>query len=151
MADTNPEFAIQRLYVKDVSFEAPNTPAVFKEEWKPEINLEINSKAEKLEDNLHEVVLRLTATAKKAEKVLFVVEVKQAGIFLTKDFSEKDLQQVLGALCPNILFPYARELITRLVTDGGFPALYLAPINFDAIYAQQLAQQTAQPASTTTH
>tara|TARA_R110000868_G_scaffold380784_1_gene646978 strand:+ start:158067 stop:158519 length:453 start_codon:yes stop_codon:yes gene_type:complete len=138
--EAKPQFAIQRLYVKDLSFEAPNTPNVFKEEWKPEINLDLNTKHEKLEDNTYEVVLKTTVTAKKGEKTLFVAEVHQAGIFTAGNFEEGNLGEVLGAFCPNVLFPYAREVLSDVVNRGGFPPLYLAPINFDAIYAESKKQ-----------
>lgn len=139
-----PEFAIQRIYVKDSSFEAPNAPAIFKENWDPKVNIDLNTSSTKLEDNIYEVILGVTVTVKAGENVAFLAEVKQAGIFTASKFQDADLQHVLGSFCPNILFPYAREAITSMVTRGGFPQIYLAPINFDAVYQEQLKQQQEQ-------
>ena len=132
-----PEFIIQRLYVKDMSFETPNTPEIFKSEWKPEINIDLNMQNKELEDSMHEVVLKLIVTAKIKDKTAFLVEVNQAGIFFMKGFEKEPLDGMLGAFCPGILFPYAREVIANLVSRGGFPPLHLAPINFEALYQQQ--------------
>lgn len=131
-------FDIQRLYTKDISFEAPNSPEVFRSEWKPEVKLDINTKSNKLEDNTFEVVLTVTATTTMDKKSVFLAEVHQAGVFSVAGFEEAQMGQMLGSFCPNILFPYAREAISDLVNRGGFPPLYLAPINFDALYAQHL-------------
>jgi preprotein translocase subunit SecB len=135
------QFSIQRIYVKDVSFEVPGAPHIFTQQIAPQAHLQLTHSATPLEPGLHEVVLSLTVTAKHEEKVVFLVEVQQAGIFGIQGYHEKDLAAVLGAYCPNILFPFAREVIADLVTKGGFPALLLAPINFDALYAQQQARQ----------
>ena len=134
------QFTIQKIYVKDASFESPNSPAVFTEKWEPESNLELNTNGKKLEDNVYEVVLSLTVTVKNNDKVAHLVEIQQAGIFSVAGFNESDLSHMLGSFCPNILFPYAREAVSDLVTRGGFPQLLLAPVNFDAIYAQHLQQ-----------
>lgn len=139
-SSVNPEFAIQRIYVKDVSFETPNTPEIFRAEWKPEVNLDLNSKNRRIEDNIYEITLHLTVTVKTASKVAFLAEVQQAGIFTLKYFTDDQLKPMLGSFCPNVLFPYAREVISDLVVRGGFPALYLAPINFDALYHKQQEQ-----------
>lgn len=137
------QFAIQRIYTKDISFETPNSPAIFTEKWEPEINLDLNTANSRLHENVHEVVLTLTVTAKASDKTAYLVEVKQAGIFAIAGFGEKELGHMLGAYCPGILFPYAREVISDLVSKGTFPQLLLAPINFDAIYAQHLQRQQA--------
>lgn len=134
------QFNIQKIYIKDVSFESPSSPAVFTEDWKPESNLELNTNGKKLEDNVYEVVLSLTVTVKNNDKVAHLVEIQQAGIFSIAGFSDADLSHMLGSFCPNILFPYAREAVSDLVTRGGFPQLLLAPVNFDALYAQHLQQ-----------
>lgn len=134
------QFAIQKIYIKDVSFESPNAPAVFTEEWKPESNLELNTNGKKLEDNVYEVVLSLTVTIKNNDKVAHLVEIQQCGIFSIAGFNDQDLSHMLGSFCPNILFPYAREAVSDLVTRGGFPQLLLAPVNFDALYAQHIQQ-----------
>ncbi|WP_166258006.1 protein-export chaperone SecB [Marinobacter salicampi] len=136
-----PQFALQRIYVKDLSFESPNSPAVFQEKWKPQVNLDLNTSNTKISDNQYEVVLSLTVTSKMEDKVAFIVEIQQAGVFLVKGIEGPQLGQMLGAYCPNILFPYAREAIDSLVNKGSFPALMLAPVNFDAIYQQALKRQ----------
>jgi len=135
------QFGIQRVYMKDASFESPNAPEIFRSQWKPQINLDLNTRSEKLADDLYEVVLTLTVTAKNDDKTAFLVEVHQAGIFKIEGIEGPALHQTLGAFCPNLLFPYAREAIDGFVTKGSFPALMLAPVNFDAIYAQGMQQQ----------
>lgn len=136
-----PEFAIQRIYMKDSSFEAPKAPEIFREQWEPTVSIDLQTSSKKIEDKIYEVVLGVTVTVKIKETVAFLVEVKQAGIFSIGAFPEDQMNQLLGSFCPNILFPYARESITSMVTRGGFPQLYLAPINFDAVYQQQLKQR----------
>src|SRR3990167_7645343 len=145
----NPQFEIQRIFTKDISFEAPNTPHTFVEEWKPEVTLNLETKSNKVQDNLHEVVLSITATVNSNKKTAFLIEVHQAGVFMINGFTNDQLHQMLGSFCPNILFPYAREVISDMVVRGGFPQLILAPVNFDALYAQHM-QQGAAGADTTT-
>lgn len=137
----NPQFEIQRLYIKDVSFEAPNTPHTFVEEWKPEVELNLETRSSRIQDNTHEVILSVTASVKTAKKPAFVVEVQYAGVFVISGLPDEQLKQMLGSFCPTILFPYAREVISDLVVRGGFPQLILAPVNFDALYAQHLSNQ----------
>jgi len=133
-----PEFAIQRLYVKDLSVECPNSPAIFLEDWQPEMNMDLNTDASNiLGEGVREVVLTVTVTVKVGDKTAFLVEVKQAGIFSLVGFPDDQLKPMLGSFCPNILYPYAREVVTDAVTRAGFPQLYLAPVNFDALYQQQ--------------
>jgi len=146
-ADAEPQFAILRIYLKDVSFETPNSPAVFTQEFKPEINLQLQTSVTELEDGLHEVVLNLTVTSKQDEKTGFLVEIQQAGIFRVSGFDNAQKGHMLGAYCPNTLYPFAREAVTDLVAKGGFPQLVLAPINFDALFAQKQDQLNAQIAS----
>ena len=141
-----PQFALQRIYLKDSSFESPRSPAVFQSQWQPNINFDIKTRSNKVQDGVYEVVLVLTAEAQLDEQPAFLVEVHQAGIFTAKDFSDEQLEQLLAVVCPNILFPYAREAIDALVTKGSFPALMLSPINFEALYAQQ-KQAAAQQAA----
>ena len=129
-----PQFALQRIYLKDSSFESPRSPTVFQGQWAPKINFDIKSRSEKVQDDVYEVVLVLTAEAQMEEQAAFLVEVHQAGIFAAKDFDELQLEQLLATVCPNILFPYASEAIDSLVVKGSFPALALAPVNFDALY-----------------
>ena len=141
-----PQFALQRIYVKDLSFESPNSPLVFQEQWKPQVNLDLNTAHNKLSDSQYEVVLSLTVTAKVGDKVAYIVEIQQAGVFLVAGIEGAQLGQMLGAYCPNILFPYAREAIDATVNRGSFPALMLAPVNFDAIYAQALKRKQEEAA-----
>lgn len=137
-----PHFEIQRIYVKDISFEAPNTPQTFVEEWKPEVSLNLETKSNPVQNNMHEVVLSITATVSTAKKTAFLIEVHQAGVFIVNGFPSEQLHHMLGSFCPNILFPYAREVVSDMVVRGGFPQLILAPVNFDALYEQHMKQQT---------
>lgn len=142
MSEQQKNFVIQKLYVKDVSFESPNAPAVFSEqEWTPEINVQLNTESSKLADNVVEVVLKITVTATHEEKTAFLVELHQAGVFTLEGFSDEEKGGMLGSYCPNVLFPFAREAINDLVGKGGFPQLLLAPVNFDALYQQHVQQQ----------
>ena len=136
--NTEPQFSIEKIYLKDVSFESPGSPAIFTEDWAPEINMDLNSQGQPISENVYEVELRITVTAKNKDKTAFLVEIKQCGIFSISGMEEANLNGMLGSFCPNILFPYAREAISDLVTKGGFPQLLLSPVNFDAIYAQHL-------------
>jgi preprotein translocase subunit SecB len=135
-----PQFSLQRIYVRDLSFEAPKSPAIFRQEWTPSVSLDLNTRQKSLEGDFHEVVLTLSVTVTNGDEVAFIVEVQQAGIFLIKGLDAAAMSHTLGAFCPNILFPYARETIDSLVVRGSFPALMLAPVNFDALYAQELAR-----------
>lgn len=131
------QFALQRIYVKDLSFESPKAPSVFQAQWNPQVNLDLNTRHTKLQDDIYEVVLSLSATVTNgAEEVTFIAEVQQAGIFAIAGLDEASMRHTLGAFCPNILFPYAREAIDNLVSRGSFPPLMLAPVNFDALFAQ---------------
>ena len=147
----NQQFAIQKIYIKDVSFESPNSPAMFTKEWQPEVNLDMNTNTQLLNEGVYEVVLSLTATVKNADQTAFLVEIQQAGIFTINGFAENDMGHMLGSFCPNILFPYAREAVSDLVTKGGYPPLILAPVNFDALYAQHMAQQQQAGEAASTH
>ncbi len=138
-----PQFSLQRIYVRDLSFEAPKSPEIFRQEWRPAVELDINTRNRSLEGDFHEVVLALTVTVKVGEETAFVAEVQQAGIFLIKGLDGAGMNHTLGAFCPNILFPYAREALDNLVIRGSFPALMLAPVNFDALYAQELERAQA--------
>ena len=134
--EAQPEFNIQRVYVKDISFECPNSPDIFKKEWAPEVSMDIDTQSKKLEEGVFEVTLSLTATAKIGEEVAFLCEVQQAGIFSVGELDGPQMAHCLNAFCPNILFPYARQVIAGLVAGGTFPHLNLAPVNFDALFAQ---------------
>ena len=140
--DAGPKFAMQRIYVKDSSYESPKSPQCFRGQWKPKVNLEINSRHNEIEQELYEVVLHVTVTAKNdQDEVVYLAEVQQAGIFMIKGLAGDTLLQTLGAFCPNVLFPYAREAVDSLVLKGSFPALMLAPVNFDAIYEHSKKQR----------
>lgn len=144
MAENQPQFALQRVYLKDVSFEAPNTPQVFTKEWRPEVKLDLNTGAQKLDDTHYEVSIKVTVTATNEDETAFLVEIVQAGLFVLANIPEDQVRPMLGALCPNILFPYLRENVDSLVIKGGFPALVLAHINFDALFQQRLAQEAEE-------
>jgi preprotein translocase subunit SecB len=133
-----PEFTVQRIYTKDISFESPKTPGLFTEQWTPDVKMELSTQSSTINDALHEVVLKITVTVEYKEGVAFLIEVLQAGLFTLKDFEANQRAQMLGSFCPNILYPYAREVVSSLAAHGGFPALYLSPINFDALYAQHV-------------
>lgn len=136
------QFALQRIYLKDSSFESPRSPEVFRAQWKPKVNLELNTRSEQVEEGLYEVVLSVTATMKdESEEVVYLIEIQQAGIFMIKGADGEQLSRMLGTLCPGVLFPYARESIDSIVSRGSFPPLLLAPVNFEAIYEQARAQQ----------
>jgi len=151
--NTQEKFAIQKIYTKDISLETPNSPQIFKEVWKPNIEFEMSTQTNTLSENVYENVLRLTVTAKIEDKTAFLIEVHQAGIFTLMNFTNARLDYMFNGFCPNILFPYARENISTLVSRGGFQQLVLSPVNFDAVYAQQLQarakqQQEGQTATT---
>ncbi|HIP52674.1 MAG TPA: protein-export chaperone SecB [Chromatiales bacterium] len=140
----NREFALQRIYTKDVSFETPNSPGVFQIDWQPQTNLNVNTNVDRLADDVFEVVLTVTVTTKVADKTAYLAEVQQAGIFGMRGFPEEEMGPMLGAFCPNVLFPYAREVISDLVSKGSFPQMLLQPVNFDALYAQAQQQRSEQ-------
>ena len=152
MAEENPQaaaseeatgqvFALQRVYLKDSSFEVPNAPLIYQEEWKPEVSVNLSSKVQGLADDVYEVVLSVTLTAKLGEKVAYLCEIHQAGVFTAKDFSKEELGPILGVHCPTILFPYAREVVSDLVSRGTFPQMLLKPVDFAGLYTQHLQQQ----------
>ena len=137
------QFGLERLFVKDLSFEVPSSK-VFLGEWEPEMDVQLNTETVRLDDTHYEVAVTVTVTAKNAGNTAFVAEVKQAGIFLIAGVPEEQLTQLVGAYCPNILFPYVREAISDLVNRGSFPQLLLAPVNFDALFAQAQQQRAQQ-------
>ncbi len=142
-------FGVQRIYLKDASLEAPDSPESFRRAYNPQVNFSINSRSKKVEGSTYEVVLRLTADVKQDDKTVFLVEVQQAGIFEISGLEGDRLEQVLTITCPTVLFPYGREAVDSLVTKASFPALMLAPINFEAVYLQAKKKQaeTGAPAS----
>lgn len=144
-------FSIQRIYTQDISFETPNSPEIFRQQWKPETSLDINTNVKNLDENNYEITLTVTATTKVADEVAYLAEVKQSGIFTIDGFPENEKAPLVGAYCPNVLFPYAREVISDLVAKGSFPQLMLQPVNFDALYAQhqqELAKQADEQPTT---
>jgi preprotein translocase subunit SecB len=135
-------FSIQKLYVKDVSFESPDTPKAFSfSKWEPKIELNLNHTHSAIDDKIYEAVLTVTATVKQQEKTAFLVEVQQAGVFAIVGYDENERNYILSSQCMSILFPYARETISDLTSRGGFPPLVLTPVNFDALYKQHVQQQ----------
>ncbi len=154
-----PAFGIQKVYVKDASVELPNAPRVFMEANSPQIEVQLESTADRLDETIFEVVVKVTVTAKQADKTCFLVEVAQAGIFEISGVPEPEFGPILGIACPNILFPYAREAVADLIGRAGFPALHLSPVNFEAMYVQRLqaeqgapaGQQTGLPGSEVSH
>ncbi|NOQ81976.1 MAG: protein-export chaperone SecB [Methylophaga sp.] len=145
-------FVIQKIYTKDISFETPNTPEIFREEWKPEIDLQLGNEYKRIDEDNHEITLTVTVTAKVGDKVAFLAEVKQAGIFSLTGYSDQEMGPLVGSYCPNTVFPFAREVISDVVIKGGFPQLVLAPVNFDALYMNQIEKnQAATAEKETTH
>ena len=144
--ELNPQFAVQKLYLKDISFEVPNAPGIFQETGQSEINLNMAQRVNDLGEDLFEVILTVTATATMDDKTAYLAEVAQAGIFMINGLNEQAMHAALNTLCPNTLFPYARATISSLVSDGGFPPLILQPVNWDALYGQRMvqAQEEAQ-------
>ena len=141
MADEQnlPQLALERIYVKDMSLEVPGAD-VFTREWQPELDINLSSAAEKLDDDHYQVILTVNVTANNGGETAFIAEVHQAGIFMLQNIPEEQLGAILGAYCPNVLFPYAREVDSDIVTRGSFPQLLLAPVNFDQAYQQTLEQ-----------
>ena len=141
---TGPAFTVEKIYVKDVSFEVPGAPAVFNEQAQPQLQMNLNQSVQRLNENAFEVVLGITLTCTANDKTLYVAEVKQAGVFGLAGFDAQTLDAMLGTHCPNVLYPYTRQLISDLIQSGGFPPFFLQPINFDALYAEGLRQRAAQ-------
>ena len=140
-------FAIEKLYIKDLSVEVPNAPAIFLENQGPEVALQLQTKAQHLSDEAFESTLTVTVTAKIGEKTVFLVEISQSGIFLIRNVPEENLEPLLSIACPNILFPYAREVISDTVARAGFAPVILQPVNFEALYAAQQQEQAQKAAN----
>ena len=139
---------IQRIYVKDVSFEAPNLPHIFQQEWKPKLSFDLSTEAKQIGEDLYEVCLNVSAetTLEDSGDVAFICEIKQAGVFTISGLEDMQMAHCLTSQCPNILFPYARELVSSLVNRGTFPALNISPVNFDALFMDYLERQQAESA-----
>ena len=138
------QFSIQKIYTKDISFETPNSPKIFTEKWEPKVDFNLGTSVQPLDKPLYEITLTITVTVKCGETTAYLVEVCQAGIYSLAGFTDEEMGPMVGSFCPNILFPYAREVVSDLVAKGGFPQLLLAPVNFDALYAQHLQQLKQQ-------
>ncbi len=144
-----PTMSLQKIYTKDVSFEAPNAPHIFNEKGQPDIKLNMNQKVNKLDDVTFEVALTATVTCTVNEQTTYLVEVCVAGVFTMQNFADQALHQTLGVYCPNVLFPYVRQQVSDLVMAGGFQPLMLQPVNFEQMYNQQMQQAQEQAASST--
>jgi len=142
------QFTVEKIYLKDVSFEAPNAPQIFNEQGQPQLNMNLNQTVARLADGFYEVVLGVTLTCMMGEKTVYLSEVQQAGIFSLAGFDDRTLDMMLGTYCPNVLFPYARQAISELISQGGFPPFYLQPINFEGLYAEGLRRRAEQAQGT---
>ncbi|MFC5578723.1 protein-export chaperone SecB [Lysobacter niabensis] len=142
-----PVFTVEKIYVKDVSFEVPGAPAVFNEQAQPQLQMNLQQAVQRLNDNAYEVILGINLTCAIGDKSVYVAEVKQAGVFGLSGFDAATLDGMLGVHCPTVLYPYARQLISDLIQAGGFPPFFLQPINFEALYAEGLRQRAAQQAN----
>lgn len=140
MSEPNPkQFAIRKIYIKDISFEAPNPPQTLQDDkWTPEIDISLSNRSQAIGADVYETVLSITVTAKLDGKNAYLVEVHQAGQFVAKGLAEDELRELLGSYCPGLLFPFVREVVANLVSKGGFPQLLLAPVNFELLYAQHM-------------
>lgn len=141
--DQQPVFGIEKIYIKDLSLEIPNAPQIFIQREAPQVSIELSNAANRIDEGVFEVVITVTVTSKIEDKTVFLVEVAQAGIFQVRNVPQENLEPILAITCPNIIFPYAREVVSDLVTRAGFPPVLLNPINFEALYAQQQQQVEA--------
>jgi preprotein translocase subunit SecB len=145
---TQPVFQMEKIYVKDISLEIPHAPKIFLEKENPQIEVQLNTQTKPIEDNVYEVEVTATVTAKLGEKVMFLIEVKQAGIFQIRDVAPEEFEPILAVTCPNILFPYLREVVSDISVRGGFAPMMLNPVNFDVLYQQQKESELAAAAAT---
>jgi len=141
--ELQPSFGIEKIYVKDLSLEIPNAPQIFIERTAPQVGIELSNASNKLDEGVYEVVTTVTVTSKIEDKTVFLVEVAQAGIFQVRNIPDENLEVILNVTCPNIIFPYLREVVSDIVVRAGFPPVLLNPINFEALYAQQKQQPDA--------
>lgn len=148
MSEQQPVFAIEKIYVKDLSLEIPHAPQIFLERETPQIDIQLHTEGKPVAEGIYEAILTVTVTAKLAEKTLFLVEVAQAGIFQVQNVPESDIEPILGITCPNILFPYARETVSDVVTRAGFLPVILSPMSFEALYQQRQQVQAQQEEKT---
>lgn len=143
-AESQQQFQIQKIYTKNISFESPKAPEIFLQEFQPQLEVDLNVETDVLDEGMHHVLIRVTATTKIEGTTAFLCEVEQAGIFVISGFDDSELQYLLASQCPAALFPYARETISSLVAKGGFPQLILEPVSFDAMFASHLEQQAQE-------
>ena len=141
MSDQQPVFSIEKIYVKDLSLEVPNAPQVFMSNDAPQLEVQLSQAVQSMDGTLFEVTLKVTVTAKAGDKTMFLVEVAQAGIFQIRNVPQAELDPILGMVCPNVLFPYARETVSDTVNRAGFPPVLLAPVNFEALHQQRMTEQ----------
>jgi len=146
--EQGPQLSMQRVFLKDISFESPRSPMVFQEEWNPEVGLELNTRSRQVGESVYEVVLDLTVNIKNNDEPAYLVQVQQGGLFVISGLDDQQLHHALGTFCPATLFPYARENVDSIVVKGSFPAIMLAPINFDALYIESLQSQQAETDTT---
>ncbi|MGQ0578443.1 MAG: protein-export chaperone SecB [Betaproteobacteria bacterium] len=142
-------FSIEKLFVKDLSLEVPNAPRIYLERETPQVEIQMNNSASPIDEGYYEVVLKVTVTAKVGDKTLFLVEVSQGGVFQIRNVAQAELEPVLGVTCPNILYPYVREVVSEAVVRAGFPPVVLSPLNFEAVYQARKQEQAPGPAATT--
>jgi preprotein translocase subunit SecB len=141
VSEQQPVFSIEKIYVKDLSLEVPGAPQVFLQPETPQVEVQLAQGVVQIEDGLYEVTVTVTVTAKVGERTMFLAEAAQAGIFQIRNVSQADLEPIVATVCPNVLFPYVRETISDIINRAGFPPVLLAPVNFDGIYQQRLAEQ----------
>jgi len=142
-----PQLVLQQIYLKDCSYEAPNGPRIPAAEWNPKFALNLNTSSSEVAPELREVILTVTVEAKVGDKVAYLVELKQAGLFLVRNCAPDDLKKIIGSVCPSVLFPYARAACSELITQGGFPQFLLPPVNFESLFERSMSQQVAQAAA----
>jgi len=141
------QLVLQQIYLKDCSYEAPNGPRIPAAEWNPKFALNLNTSSSEVAPELREVILTVTVEAKVGDKVAYLVELKQAGLFLVRNCAPDDLKKIIGSVCPSVLFPYARAACSELITQGGFPQFLLPPVNFESLFERSMSQQVAQAAA----
>ena len=146
---TQPVFTIEKLFVKDLSLEVPNAPRIYLEREAPQVEIQMNNSANPIDDGYFEVLLKVTVTAKVGDKTMFLVEVSQGGVFQIRNVPQAELEPVLGITCPNILYPYVREVVSEAVVRAGFPPVVLSPVNFEAIFHARQQGQTQAPEGAT--
>jgi preprotein translocase subunit SecB len=145
--NNQPTFAIEKLYVRDLSLEVPNAPQIYLERDAPQVDVSLNNASQRIDDKIYEASLTVTVTAKLKEKTVFLVEVTYGGVFRIENIPQQEMEPVLGVTCPNILFPYLREVVSETVVRAGFPPVVLHPMNFESIYQARQQQQAQQPAA----